>query len=211
MERSPSVDREAGAVGPQAAAPPAWRQFTPGASFLADDVAEVLGGACAPDLQFFVDSWTLGIDAASENFHLRQPANPGPADPAFRGFGFTPVFTAADFASLFAAAGEVSATGRAASAPDDFREWPIPSREADTGDAARRERVKDQPLTLDEAHRLLGIASGSSRGQVKIAYRRMARLYHPDRFGSSGRGDETAATERMIEINEAYRLLTARP
>jgi DnaJ family protein C protein 3 len=59
-------------------------------------------------------------------------------------------------------------------------------------------------MTQLRACRLLGVNAGSTREQVRAAYRRMASQWHPDR-----RTDEVGrvANERMAAINEAYRLL----
>ncbi len=69
--------------------------------------------------------------------------------------------------------------------------------------------LPNQPLTLERALQLLGVSASSTREQIRAAYRRMAGLYHPDRMHHSSETERRAATERMISINEAYRLLCA--
>lgn len=49
----------------------------------------------------------------------------------------------------------------------------------------------------------LGIGPGASIGEVRDAYRRLAREYHPDRTAASAAG-----SDRMPRINEAYRVLS---
>jgi len=66
-------------------------------------------------------------------------------------------------------------------------------------------------MTERDARRLLGVASISSREQIKSAYRQMVNRWHPDRL--EGRSVEVRqhATVRMSEINEAYRVLSVHP
>lgn len=47
-------------------------------------------------------------------------------------------------------------------------------------------------------YRTLGLASGASYEEIKLAYRNLVKIYHPDTANS----DETHAM--MVEINEAY-------
>ena len=50
---------------------------------------------------------------------------------------------------------------------------------------------------------LLGLQSDADQRQIKTAYRRMAKRFHPD----TNQGSE-AATELFRQLNEAYRILT---
>lgn len=50
---------------------------------------------------------------------------------------------------------------------------------------------------------LLGLSTDADRKQIKVAYRRMAKRFHPD----TNRGSEAAA-ELFRQLNEAYRILT---
>lgn len=49
---------------------------------------------------------------------------------------------------------------------------------------------------------ILGLPSGASKGEIKKAYYKLAKKYHPDI------SQEPNAEEKFIEINEAYELLT---
>jgi DnaJ-class molecular chaperone len=59
-------------------------------------------------------------------------------------------------------------------------------------------------MTLDEARELLNLGRQATRKEIKAAYRRAARRWHPDRAPA---GDEAAFRARMQQINAAYQLL----
>ena len=52
-------------------------------------------------------------------------------------------------------------------------------------------------------HTILGISPGAGRDEIKAAYRRLAKQYHPDHDG----GD----TEKFKNIQEAYSMLAGDP
>ena len=64
-----------------------------------------------------------------------------------------------------------------------------------------------QPLTLQSACQVLGVAATSSRDQIKTAYRQLVRRYHPDQLEHSSEHERRIATDRMSSINQAYHLL----
>ena len=55
---------------------------------------------------------------------------------------------------------------------------------------------------MTDPYKVLGISPGASDDEVKEAYRRLARKYHPDNYVNNPLSD--LATETMKEINEAY-------
>src|SRR6266508_3914500 len=55
-------------------------------------------------------------------------------------------------------------------------------------------------VELDEARALLGVRPTDEWDAVRVAYRSLIRLQHPDRAGPG-------ATVRAAELNEAYQLL----
>ena len=52
---------------------------------------------------------------------------------------------------------------------------------------------------IDDPYKVLGVSPDASDDEIKQAYRRLAKQYHPDR----NPGDETAA-KKMQQINAAY-------
>ncbi|NME82718.1 J domain-containing protein [Clostridium sp. SM-530-WT-3G] len=55
-------------------------------------------------------------------------------------------------------------------------------------------------------YEVLGVKPGASQDEIKSAYRKLIKKYHPDQYGDNPLKD--LAQEKMIEINEAYDALT---
>jgi len=53
-------------------------------------------------------------------------------------------------------------------------------------------------------YEVLGVSRGASESEIKQAYRRLARNYHPDLY----KGDKKEAEEFFKEVNEAYEVLS---
>jgi DnaJ-domain-containing protein 1 len=81
-----------------------------------------------------------------------------------------------------------------------------PSR-ASFWEAADRERASD-PQTV-RAFAVLGLEERATRGQIKSAYRRLARVHHPDRFVQMGPEAVATATCTFRRIQDAYERLVA--
>jgi len=175
-----------------------------GAPFLSQ-IEQLLGEEAEPDAEFFIDSWTVGVAAASENFLRRQQAvkRPKHETPAWDTFVFFPPFYAA---SVDASAVAAWHTGEARAVKASIMNPGLPSN--DDEDNWRAEEVDmARPLTIESACRVLGVGAASSREQLRAAYRKMASRYHPDRLLRSEAREQKLASDRMASINEAYRLL----
>lgn len=59
-------------------------------------------------------------------------------------------------------------------------------------------------MTLKEARNILGLAAVASRREIRDAYRRAARRWHPDRAPA---GAEEEFRRRMQSVNAAYQRL----
>ncbi|HCB99626.1 MAG TPA: molecular chaperone DnaJ [Ruminococcaceae bacterium] len=55
---------------------------------------------------------------------------------------------------------------------------------------------------MTDPYQVLGISSNASDEEVKAAYRKLVKKYHPDNYVNNPLAD--LATEKMKEINEAY-------
>jgi DnaJ-domain-containing protein 1 len=177
------------------------------ASFLTK-IKQILGEKAEPDAAFFIDSWTIGIDAALENYLRRHQAR-GSREDEMAGynnsFSFTPFFVVREEASGGAAwqlRNEVTNQGFMAG-----QRWDGDEQEDGRQPLGPIERVR--PLTLESACCVLGVTATSTREQIRTAYRRMASRYHPDRLGRSAVCQQRVASDRMASVNEAYRLLCA--
>lgn len=61
-------------------------------------------------------------------------------------------------------------------------------------------------MTRDEALSVLGLEPGSSRAEILAAYRELAQMLHPDKFGENKRL-HARAEQQMKRINEARDVL----
>lgn len=59
-----------------------------------------------------------------------------------------------------------------------------------------------------DVYAVLGLAPGASAQELKAAYRDLAKVWHPDRFGHDPRLQQKAQ-EKLKEINDAYQQLLA--
>lgn len=68
---------------------------------------------------------------------------------------------------------------------------------------------RGQPPLAKSPHETLGIALNASETEIKTAYRKLMKTYHPDRFAHMGDRYEKAASEKTKEIVAAYRAVMA--
>lgn len=178
-----------------------------GAPFLTQ-IEQVLGAETEPDSEFFVDSWTVGIAAASENLLRRKMKTREHETPSWVTL---PFFTTlyVDRAEALGEAEWPLGQARAEEASVAYLRW-RGDEESDDGQAADEVEMAC-PLTLESACRVLGVAATSTREQIRAAYRKMASRYHPDRLAQSGAREQELASDRMARVNEAYRLLCRNP
>lgn len=66
--------------------------------------------------------------------------------------------------------------------------------------AFKRSKTKDY-------YKVLGVASDADEKQIKSAYRKASKLYHPDKAAKQGMSKEDAE-KKMASINEAYEVLS---
>lgn len=61
-------------------------------------------------------------------------------------------------------------------------------------------------MTINEAYKILEISENSSGEEIKLAYKKLAKKYHPDFYQNNPLAD--LAEEKLKEVNEAYTVLT---
>jgi len=217
VDRCPCITTQESYDGPPALGPnrprPPW-QFV-------IEIQRLLGADSEPDPLFFVESWTLGLPAAVENFQQRRQ---GQADReryghAFDNFNHLRAQSFVQERELYAEfltsarAGAISGchdAGRPPRSPEGPATWtqdPAPKEWDTAAEEYASSGETTRPMTLGRACELLGVAATSTRGQIKAAYRHMVSQWHPDRLGSRTEEVRQLATEKMVEINAAYRLL----
>lgn len=59
---------------------------------------------------------------------------------------------------------------------------------------------------MRDPYEVLGVSKNASQDEIKAAYRKLAKQYHPDRYIGNPLAD--LAAEKFKEINEAYESLT---
>lgn len=77
----------------------------------------------------------------------------------------------------------------------------------------RTSRAYAAPGRLDTArlgaYRALGLSAGAEADEVKRAYRRLVRAYHPDLHPDATHEERRALSSRFAEVTAAYRALVA--
>ena len=61
--------------------------------------------------------------------------------------------------------------------------------------------TKRKPTMINDPYKILGVSPDASKDEIKSAYRKKAKLYHPDLHP-----DDPSAREKMNELNEAYEM-----
>ncbi|HEX9712297.1 MAG TPA: J domain-containing protein [Actinomycetota bacterium] len=57
---------------------------------------------------------------------------------------------------------------------------------------------------MDDPYSILGVTNNATADQIRAAYRRLARLHHPDRFAAAPPGIQRLAQRKMSDLNLAY-------
>ena len=56
----------------------------------------------------------------------------------------------------------------------------------------------------EQAYKILEISENASDDEVKKAYRRMAKKYHPDKVAHLGKEHQEGAEEKFRQVQQAY-------
>jgi|YelNatPaOPRAMG01_1025707.scaffolds.fasta_scaffold03470_3 DnaJ-class molecular chaperone len=58
---------------------------------------------------------------------------------------------------------------------------------------------------LNRARKILGLPEIATMNEIKSAYHKLVKIYHPDRCPEK---DKVLCNKKMVEINNAYKLIT---
>lgn len=80
-----------------------------------------------------------------------------------------------------------------------------------TGGYGSKSTRQEQPGAAASAekdpHEILGVSKNASKEEIRSAYRRQARRYHPDKVSHLGEEFQQLAKVRFQEIQKAYEIL----
>ena len=74
---------------------------------------------------------------------------------------------------------------------------------------AAKTRSKNIDNLINEYKAILGVQENTSDKEIKSAYRRLVKLYHPDRFMNAPSAQQKLAHDQFIRIHDAYEKLLA--
>jgi len=87
-------------------------------------------------------------------------------------------------------------------------ETPSPSR-ARGAHEGHEPQGREPPGGPHAAFRVLGVSPGADPSEIRSAYRRLARAYHPDLHPAASADERRALSARFQAVTEAYRALVA--
>lgn len=99
------------------------------------------------------------------------------------------------------------ATGRRIPHPQDLSDADYWKAHDNARHGYRAENKSNRSSKYSRYYAILGLEDGAAKEDIKMAYRRLAQVHHPDRFASLGKEAMAASTKNFQKIKEAYEYL----
>ena len=167
----------------------------------------ILGDNAEPDQLFFLESWTIGVSRAIENWQQRRQEAAEP-DYVSATFCKPDIVGRGSLTSQRVFYKEYIPSARESS---DSHEFGFPSHRRIQEDLSslitEAQRITPHTISREKACQILGVTACCTRQEVKAAYRRKIIQWHPDRLGPMTKDVRMRADEQMAAINEAYTFL----
>ena len=75
--------------------------------------------------------------------------------------------------------------------------------------STQQSRITNKESLVKRKLHVLGLNHAKNQEDIKQAYRKLAKIYHPDRYANQSKSEQKMAHERFIEIKAAYDYLMA--
>ncbi|GAB4848464.1 hypothetical protein Ancab_003168 [Ancistrocladus abbreviatus] len=86
-----------------------------------------------------------------------------------------------------------------------FRRLRVAATSSTSSDGPRSQHLNSLPVTAASPYEVLGISTAATNQEIKAAYRRLARIFHPDVVKG---GKEPPAADEFMRIHAAYSTLS---
>ena len=70
-----------------------------------------------------------------------------------------------------------------------------------------QESPKPKPEQVFDPYEVLGLIRGASKQEIKTAYHKLMKVYHPDMVAHLGPETQKVAAEKALVINRAYKII----
>ncbi len=67
--------------------------------------------------------------------------------------------------------------------------------------------ISSEQRAIQLSSRVLGVSEHASMDEIKKAYRKLAKLHHPDKFATESSEQQRIAKDRFMEVQKAYDIL----
>lgn len=111
------------------------------------------------------------------------------------------VVTQAEFRFLYKTAQKLNISQETIRSIIAIRQSRVDQQQQNTTQQSRP--INREAIVKRKLH-VLGLSTAKNQEDIKQAYRKLAKLYHPDRYANQSKSEQKMAHERFIEIKAAY-------